>query len=336
MKYSYNYIFIAPDQSDLNIMYSDLNKTSYTQYIARCYYPGIENRILRLLYRLHISQRINNFIPLPFKNIWNNTVFGFSLNPLFDKNIPCCFIVYARYFENIFDNARHLFIKYLRGKYENCKIVMYYGDLLKTFSFDLNLYRYCFDKIFSFDKKESEINGFIYCEEPFSFYPIEKNMSIPQSDITFIGSAKDRLKDILSVFEILSSHNIKCDFYITGVPESEKMYSDKIVYNTPLDFKEVLQHVVSSKCILEVIQHDGSSATPRISEAICYKKKLLSNCRELVTKPYYNPKYIHIYTNPDDIDISFITKDIDNIDYKYVENLSPLKMIETIDNEFKF
>jgi hypothetical protein len=332
---AYNYIFIAPDQADINIMYSDLNKTSHTQHIAR-YYPGIKSKILRLFHRLHMSKMINSFIPLPLKSIWNNKAFGFSLNPLFDKNIPCCFIVYARYFEQIFDNARYLFIEYLRNKYKKCKIVMYYGDLIKSFTFDLNLYRHYFDNIFSFDKKESEINGFIYCEEPFSFYPIEKNTSIPQSDITFIGSAKDRLKDILSVFEILSNHNIKCDFYITGVTESEKMYSDKIIYNTPLDFKEVLQHVVSSKCILEVMQHDGSSATTRISEAICYKKKILSNCRELTTKSYYNQSYIHIYTNPNDIDISFITKDIDNIDYKYMENLSPLKMIETIDDEFKF
>jgi len=227
-------------------------------------------------------------------------------------------------------NNRKSFIEYLRSN-KDCKIVLYFGDLIKSHSFDIYTFRSSFDAVFTFDKGEAINNNFIYYEEPFSFYQIEDDPLLPRSDVVFIGYAKDRFNEIIKTFEILQSNNLVCDFHLVGVQKTEQIYSDKIIYNKFLDYKEVLQHIIASKCVLEILQHGETSTTTRVSEAVCYGKKLLSNCLELKTKPYYNTNYISVFTNPQDIDIEFLKRDVGTIDYNYIHLLSPLRMIEYID-----
>jgi hypothetical protein len=253
-------------------------------------------------------------------------MYGFTLNPAFDGK-PLCFILYGRYYERYGMSL----IEYLHKKYQNCRIVCYLGDLVRAYSFDINSCFQYFDAVFSFDKKDALDHHLLYCMEPFSFYPVDKNPLIPESDVTFIGYAKDRLKDILAIYEILEMNNLKCDFHIVDVAESDQLYCDKIIYNKQLDFIEVLQHVISSKCILEVLQSGGSSPTSRVSEAIIYGKKLLSNCLELKSYSYYNTNYISIFTDPKNIDIAFLNKNIEMINYNFMDKLSPMCMVDCIE-----
>jgi hypothetical protein len=337
MKYSYNYVFISHDPPDFIITYQDLNKTVFTQHLPLPASPPaqkISNRFLRFLYRAHTSNKINRIIALPLKHLWDKKVYGISLNPLFDTAKPLCFIIDGRYM----GYCGIQFLAYLRGTYHNCKIILYLSDLIKTYSWvndgggHINWLQH-FDVVFSFDQEDAIAHGFLYYEvQPFSFYPISKDTSLPDSDVTFIGEAKNRLRTILAVYETLQRYGIKCDFYITSVPESEQRYSDKITYNKYLTFDDVLRHVVSSKCILEILQSGASSPTARISEAIIYGKKLLTNCHAYITKAYFNPEYISIFTDPHDIDIGFIKKDTGKIDFNYApDNLSPIRMIEFIE-----
>jgi hypothetical protein len=252
-------------------------------------------------------------------------MFSFALNS-FDAK-PICFILNGICFEFYHNQLTD----YLRRTYPGCKLVLYLGDLIRSYKFDINQSNNIFDVVATFDKGESLCYDLLYCEEPFSFHQIERNPALDSIDVTFVGSAKGRLRDILAIYEILDEAGLHCDFHITGVPENQQKYADKILYNKQLSFYEVLQHVIASRCILEVLQQGESSPTTRVSEAIAYGKKLLSNCLELETKPYYNPKHISIFKNPESIDIEFIKRDTGIINYNYIQNLSPLRMIENIE-----
>jgi hypothetical protein len=243
--------------------------------------------------------------------------------------MPLCFIIYGRYY----GYCGKSFVDYLRCTYQNCKVACYFGDLIETHSWEFTTNLQYFDIAFSFDKKDALSHGIFFFEEPFSIYNIKKDPLVLESDVTFIGSAKDRLKDILCVYDILRKNGLICDFHITGVEKQEQVYPDKISYNKRLTFFQVLQHVISSKCILEIVQKNENSPTTRISEAIAYGKKLLSNCSELMEKPYYNPSYISIFNDPNDIDINFLKRNIKSIDYSYIENLSPLNLTKAIGNK---
>jgi hypothetical protein len=335
MKYNnlhYNYILVSRYQSDYSIRYKDLNNTEYSKLILHNLEP--KKLILSILYKIHTSNKINKFINIPFKRIWKYYwIFDIKNNIEFNNTNPICFIIIGRYFEELKYFYRDEFIQYIQNKYKNCKIILFLTDLIKSYSLNIERYRKQFDLIFSFDKQDSYNNNYIYYpDESFSSYPINKNPLFDQSDIVFIGKAKNRFDEIIKIFELLYMNNIKCDFHITEVPVLKQKYADKIIYNKPLPYHEVLQHVISSKCILEILVDGGSSPTARVSEAIFYGKKLLSNCQELSEKSYYNPKYISLFSNLEDIDISFIKDNIDIIDYDYKDKLSPLKLIEFIDS----
>ena len=47
-----------------------------------------ENKLVKLLYKIHNSGRINRIVPLPFKRIWNKKLFRNK----FSNNKPICFV----------------------------------------------------------------------------------------------------------------------------------------------------------------------------------------------------------------------------------------------------
>ena len=69
--------------------------------------------------------------------------------------------------------------------------------------------------------------------------------------------------------------------------------------------------------------------TLRALEAVILNKKFLTNNKRIVDLPFYNPKYIQIFDNPEKIDFEFIKRE-ENINYHYKEECSPTRLIEKI------
>jgi hypothetical protein len=336
---NFNYIFITINQSDLVIRFSDINKTEYSRFIPHDPYFKIKkNKIISFLFKVHKSNRIKKYIQLPFKNIWDKYHnFDAIKNINFNNSNSICIIIQTRYFASLIEHTRNKFLQYLRTEYKNCRIVLYYSDLVSSHScFNISKYIQQFDAIFTFDKEDALKNDFFYYEEQFfSDFDLNNNLLSPlpkKSDITFIGKAKNRFNEIIKIFELLQKNNIVCDFHIIGAPFFKKKYSKKINYHfKDIPYYRILKHAISSKCVLEILQQGGTSSTARVSEAIYFGKKLLTNCLNLKTKPYYNPEYISVFSDPNDIDINFLKRDTGNIDYNYKHNLSPLNFINFVD-----
>ena len=124
----------------------------------------------------------------------------------------------------------------------------------------------------------------------------------PQFDVFFCGLAKERLPEILSVYERLKSAGLKLDFYIARVPENERKYAEEIHYIDFMPYGEYLSHVENANCLLEIMQDSSHHGyTVRTSEALMYGKKLLSNNLKLAEASFYNSENICLFSDAQEI-----------------------------------
>ncbi len=243
-----------------------------------------------------------------------------------------CFIVYGR----IYESYGMSIIRYLREKFNGCKIVAYLGDIVPSFKFNLENLKRVFDRVLSFDIKEADEYGLAWCLEPFSSNLVEElyNKKMPiKWDVTFVGAAKNRYEKIIEMYEILKIAGFTCDFHITGVKPQNRRYKDEIGYDY-MDFMTLLEHVNCSNCIAEILQDGGTSPTTRYSEAMLLEKNLLTDCKYFKDK---NNRTNNIFYFEDvselknwDLDILREKNAIETSQYK--KRLSIEEMIKTIDN----
>lgn len=305
----------------------DLYKQSYSDIYTiddAIYIPG-DVIYISPFTRFHFSKKINKYIHLPLKKIWNYKYY----NNYFPSDRPLCFIFMGNWVKL---NEEIHYVKYLRNKYPDAKIVCFLQDLYKFYNND-KLFEE-FDLKLSFDQGDAEKYGFIYHPLVFSEYKDEiKNM--PHSDIYFLGKAKDRLPDIIKTFEILKEENLNTDFHLVGVPFEKQTYSDEIHYIDKMPYLDNLQHLIHTTCVLEIMQGGGLGYTQRGLEILGMNKKLLTNNQMVHTEPYFNPKFISQFDKPENIDRDFLRhlKDDDKVDYQYKDKISPLELLDFIDKK---
>lgn len=323
----YNYVILGSSADYYSVTYDEIisGNIKSARYIAGRTDSG--SVILNKLCRLHTSQKINRTIHLPLQNIWYPLYYRNS----FDSNKPICFIIFAgRKYQM---NAGY--ISYLRKKYDNCKIVLYCQDLISKWKtgYDSSFERIkcLFDLILTYDKGESERYGIYYYPLVYSTYTVPENAELPDTDVYFIGQAKDRLKDIVQVYERLREIGLVCDFNLLGVKPSEQAYCEEIHYlNNNVSYIENLQHVIKTKTILEVLQKGANGYTLRCCEAVTFGKRLLTNNTDIENQPFYSPSNMLAFSCADDICAAFFEND--NIPVYENSKLSPRFLLEYIDN----
>ena len=329
----YNYVILSSNWDLYKQSYYDVFDKTNVRYITD---SVIRNLIdTNPLYHVHFS-KINSTINLPFKSIWNSLYFKND----FDDEKPICFILFEGWAK--LNHSINL-TSYLRKKYKDCKIVFFLQDLFikqkKDFSnvpLDAEEEKRIYDLIVSFDQNESTIYGFEYHPLVFSDYQGEiKDM--PTSDIYFLGQAKNRLNEILETFEILSEYNLIIDMYIVGVKPEDQIYKDKIKYIKAMSYQDNLQHVIHTKCLLEIMQKNGFGFTQRVVEAVVLNKKLLTNNPTVNDAPFFRKDYISQFSSPSSIDREFVKqiRSSSKINYSYKEELSPINFLRFVDKKIR-
>lgn len=318
----YNYVILGSEADFYMASYADLFNCSYAKYLWRRI--DTDSPIITSLYRVHMSPITNKFIELPMKSIWNRWIF----REKFNNDNPICFIFFAGRNKEINNGA----IYYLRSKYKNCKMVLFYQDLVKKSALpQIEKIRNQFDLILSFDQLDVKKYNLLYYPLVYSKTDIKKS-DIPKSDIYFVGKAKDRLEDIREVYSRLKDSGLKCDFHITGV-SPEDVREDGIVYNMPVSYEENLQRIKASKCMLEIMQKGGHGYTLRYCEAIMYDKKIITNNPEIKEAPFYSEQRIQVFENPHEITSDFVLEGEGKVDYGYKDKLSPKRLLDFLDNK---
>lgn len=323
---NYKYVVGSSTEKFYQISYGDLDQCSDAVYLSKQLQTN--SGVLNFLYNRHFGVRLNRIFCMPFKAIWNPLYFK---NP-FDRSDKICFVIFV----GCLYLDQYGLLRYLRKTYPLCKIVCFCQDISETFKgVDPAALKEKVDLVLSFDHRDCEKYGWEYYPLVYSKPRVEDDPAIPESDVYFVGKAKNRLSDILAAYEKLKAAGLKCDFHITGVPEAEQRYADEIHYCTRMPYEENLKRIKKTRCMLEIMQKGGHGYTLRYCEAIALGRKMITNNPEIKGAPFYQEDFISTFERIEDMDAEFVLKGDRQVDYHYIDKLSPLRMIEYIDERLQ-
>lgn len=328
-EFAYNYIYFCCVEGKIN-----LNPNGYYTICSRdldnvegieaVHYPlWHKPLLLRLIYTIHNSRKINNRINIPFKKLWWPIIFDGS----FSKKKPLCFV---------FEERMPIeYIEYLKNKYEGSRAVLIYRDLKKITQ---SIYpnhpdNPVFDLQMTIDAREAKQYGWGHFDEYESKPEVKLSNNYPESDVFFAGKAKDRLPRLLRAYEIFTKAGLRVKYFLTEVPKSDRKplpgveYADKF-----MTYTEMLYHTVNSRCVLEINQAEAIGYTSRFLEAVMFNKRLITDNQDVKKSKFYSPENILCIKDVNDILASFVTND-NIVDYKYDNEFSPVHLIENIDEE---
>ena len=313
-----NYYFICTE--DLRT----LDSVSVVAY-PMDYLPVLAHKIYLLLQYVAKTFRIS---------VLNKLCFPFYFNSnIVDASKHLCFIVYGYYIQPDY-------LRYLKLKYPNCKIVKIHRDSYdiwrrKNKEFTDSDMSSLFDLQMSYDNGDSKKYGMIHFDEIESKTSVIVDKNYPLYDVFFAGAAKDRLPLLLSIYDHLSKNGFKCFFYLTCVDKKNQIKRDNIVYaDKNMSYREMLHHTVNSKVVLEVNQGCVDGFTSRFLESVLYNKRLLTNNIAVKKNRYYSNRFICCFVKPDEISPDFIN-DNTEVNYNYAGEFSPVHLIRLIENSLK-
>ena len=320
-------IFIGSEAgAPLINVYSDLFHDERAEFFEIL--PRVDDPILRAIRKVHCSGRVSSIVKLPFRDKWHSALDDYVWDPDTEYHIvflSCPFI------------KRPISYWAKLKKEHNVKYSMYElsaNDSVAAKSIKqeeaINEFdrKVGFEHILTTHPDEAKKYGYIHCYYCCSM--VGGNSSdVIENDLYLINNAKGRLKNFLDVYECARQNDVKSLFRITGVDKKDQRYSDEIIYNKFLSYPETVEEIKKSNCLFEVLGKSQTSASMHYFEAVIYNKKLLTDNKNVVHLPFYDPEYMHYYEKPEDIDWDWVKERIP-IDYHYDGRYSPINLIDKI------
>lgn len=315
------FIMVAPG-SDYGIaMWSDIKNVDNATFLD--YVIDSRNKFLKVLHHIHFSFGINSRVQLPLQRLWKKR---YALEKMqISSNERICII-----FTDI--SACRTDSKYLSYLHslDNVTMVMVLVNVMNSKKKLINKRLSFFDQVYSFDKQDCEKYNFIYYP---TFYSVTRESGDAQSiksDAFFVGVSKgDRHETLCALFKSIQEKGGKPEFYISGYKNKSEQIQG-IHYDQWLDYKDVLDHVMETNCVVEIMGAGQTGLTLRAMEAIVYNKKLLTNNRSIKSLRFYDSGFIQYFEKLSDIDVAFICRR-ENVDYQYAGEFSPIHLLERID-----
>lgn len=288
------------------------------------------SRTFRKLRKIHFSNLANHKIWLPMKCLWDktNTLRLSDLDP--SKRNYIIFQTGIKFSANYIARLK---------KERNACIVLYMPDNIKTMKMASNkseFERFCkhyhVDQVYSFDHKDCDEFGVKF----FDFYSMLSTKKEPIKQVNgkmrvlYVGGCRsmERLKTLHAIYDKLRDI-ASCTFYINGVVK-ENATREGVIYNHPLSYADVVELVQQNDIIVEIMNGSQVGNTLRLKEAVCYNKCLLSNNKNIISSPYYNPAYMQMFDSVDEININIFSK---NVNYNYRGEFSPKLLMNIIVEE---
>lgn len=318
----YNYVLFNAVGDYMEPVVHPLKKYPFVRVYDRAF-DG--NSFLQKLCFLHWSKKLNRRIRLPGKRIWYRKM----IEQDFTEDKPCCYVFYGGKY---ITEDRELF-RYIKKKNPKNKCIVLCYDLISKKHWNIEQVKKCCDHIVTYDPGEAEkyqvdfLQAFMYgaiseITEPETF----------ENDVYFLGFAKDRLNQIHATYHTLSNAGLRCKFLICGVPKEQQIQGEGLHYIKPISYRENIENVKRSKCILELMQGGSNAPTLRIEEAHVYRRKLLTNHQNLVNLPYYDSNNMRVFSEPEQIDFDFLKAPIDYSSFDDSFDYSPYQLISYFEN----
>lgn len=185
------------------------------------------------------------------------------------------------------------------------------------------------DTVLTFDPCDAQDNGWKYIGmNYYSKKPLPVS-GLHESDLFFAGSiVGKRGERIIELLKYLNTNNVVCDFMCpkTDRKQRKKDFPEGMnLLCRRISYSETLRRMEKSNCILEILQPGQGGGTLRYFEAVCYNKKLLTTNRMITEYPFYDERYMKIFSDFSEIDPEWIRK-YEEIDYGYAGEFSPEKL----------
>lgn len=284
--------------------------------------------ILKFLYKVHHSRKLNKVVKLPFKKVWDR--FCPLLRMKFNEQDE----YYVAFIEWAALQYTHEELSRLSAhKNVHLCLILFNpmeGMMIGDSPFKKMFQEVKFEKYFAiFDERDIERENFQRLTAIYSKLDEEKlQTDMEESDFFYIGMAKDRQRLIQDMFRKIVESGKKADFTIVSPDPSVEKVEGIQYLDDFLDYEVYLQHVYKTKCIVELLQGMQHGMTLRTFEAIVYGKHLLTNNDVIENVPYHSTEYMHYITEIGDIDINNI--ELTEVDYGYKGEFSPKNLLEQI------
>ena len=314
----HKFIVVSYGYEYYDYVYHQFENSSYAKYSHNITFPYV---LERLYYRHVFNKRIN----LPFKNLWIKLYLYYIskyVKSIAKSEDKICFLFLSGGKNNKL--LEYGLAEELRNKYKDSKIVYFLNDLVSKTRQPIDLIKAKADLVITFDPGDAKKYGLLNHVIPYSDQKFEKNIEV--YDVTFVGAAKDRLTELLTIHKYLISKGIKSYFHIINVPIEEQETIEGVVYSGFISYMDNLKILSQSRCIIEIVQKEGTGNTIRVGEAIIMGKKILTNNPHIVTNGIYEKSNMSIFSNCEDIDIDFL-KDKEEIVYSKKMMMNPTNLL---------
>lgn len=214
-------------------------------------------------------------------------------------------------------------IKLIRKVNPNCNLVIWLWD---TVSKNMaKIIKEC-DKlncpVYSFDKDDCKKYNLNYCNQV--CIKLDKTESaINNSDVFFCGRDKSRIVTLKLLNKYFAKIGKTRDFMVLPDKHKIKIYKpeDKeMLINRWIDYDEVVEHILATKCIIDIPKATQFGLTWRPLEALFYGKKLITTNSDIKNYDFYNENNIFVLTDNNINEIeAFLEKKYQKISSEIIE-----------------
>jgi hypothetical protein len=318
------YLIVNDEHALYRRMFADLyQKNAFdVEEIPRVQVPTL----LRPIYRFHFSDPINRRIRLPLKKLWE-PFYGLYRYP-FRAEEKYCVVFLNGSLRYHFDAQSLLAFK---KSHPNVAFALLLYDSFSNPAAKRSIGMIpVFDCVLSSDEGDCKAHGLHRFYATFSRPDFVFRNAFDQSAAFFAGYGSGRLRTLQETFAMITGAVPGCRFYIAGVDPQDQLAIPGVMYNQVIPYEQELQLAYNTSCIVEVVKEGQNGVTLRTCEAIAFHKKLLTNNASIRNTPFYDERFIRVFTSADEIDTSFLLDDL-AVQYEASDFFGPSRIIEQLD-----
>lgn len=222
----------------------------------------------------------------------------------------------------VFDNGLSpVLLKWLHRNNKRANIKVWLWNIDNDY--DIEFYKK-YSQVYCFDKKFTQKNNISFIDQ-FYIPQKSKNADNIQKGVFYVGSDKKRYSLLKKIAQDLNKYNINHYFYLRRWPgeKYDENDTDVILSNEIMPYEDVIKDIHKYECVLELNLKEQEGFTLRTLEALFYKRKLITNNKNVRNYKFYNKNDFYILGDEDRsikefMDMSF--KEIDDSlleDYTY-------------------
>lgn len=194
---------------------------------------------------------------------------------------------------------------------------VFYWDIVNEKKYKLTKKINKYFTYYTYDRGDIAKFGFKYKEQlTYDVIPFMKGNN-PVVDLYFCGKDKGRYKKLYEIMSFCDKKGFSYNFNCLRDDTSPTEMSSAMNTTELISFEDNILNMEKSKCVVELLGKGHIGISLRALEALMCKRKLITDCSDIVNEKFYDRKNIFILGVDEDFE-SFIKTPFDSsIDYDF-------------------